>query len=64
VNSKICKGIITSISAHSSFFYNSLTGNCERFLYGGCGGNRNRFETLARCWERCGHLSQQRQRSG
>ena len=47
-----------------SYFYNSLTYNCEQFLYGGCGGNRNRFATLERCWQRCGHLGQERQRSG
>ncbi len=25
-----------------SYFYNSTSGTCERFIYGGCGGNDNR----------------------
>lgn len=35
------------------FFYNNLTKNCERFIYGGCGGNGNRFETVDECFMNC-----------
>ena len=42
------------------WYFEPVTGVCRRFLYGGCGGNANRFETAEACWERCGdspHLS-------
>jgi hypothetical protein len=32
-----------------SFFYNSESGVCEDFVYGGCGGNLNNFPTLKDC---------------
>ncbi|XP_074868085.1 BPTI/Kunitz domain-containing protein-like isoform X2 [Carettochelys insculpta] len=37
-----------------SYFYNSVTQRCERFVYGGCGGNENRFTTEAECRRTCG----------
>lgn len=36
-----------------SFFYNSATGECESFVYGGCQGNGNRFDTVAACEQTC-----------
>uniref|UniRef100_A0A8D0H0G1 BPTI/Kunitz inhibitor domain-containing protein n=1 Tax=Sphenodon punctatus TaxID=8508 RepID=A0A8D0H0G1_SPHPU len=36
------------------FFYNVRSGKCEQFVYGGCGGNSNNFETLEKCQRRCG----------
>ncbi|BFZ20775.1 hypothetical protein BsWGS_23814 [Bradybaena similaris] len=36
------------------YFYNSLTGACERFIYGGCPGNDNRFDTIEACQAACG----------
>eukprot|EP00485_Elphidium_margaritaceum_P016215 CAMPEP_0202733638 /NCGR_PEP_ID=MMETSP1385-20130828/188272_1 /ASSEMBLY_ACC=CAM_ASM_000861 /TAXON_ID=933848 /ORGANISM="Elphidium margaritaceum" /LENGTH=324 /DNA_ID=CAMNT_0049399977 /DNA_START=68 /DNA_END=1042 /DNA_ORIENTATION=- len=35
------------------FFYNSETGQCESFIYGGCDGNANNFETLEACESEC-----------
>jgi hypothetical protein len=35
--------------AFPSFFFNSTAGECQGFLYGGCDGNANRFETLESC---------------
>jgi hypothetical protein len=37
----------------SRFFFNSQTGNCETFNYGGCGGNANNFSSLAECQNKC-----------
>jgi hypothetical protein len=36
-----------------SYFFNTDSGLCEKFNYGGCGGNSNRFETLKQCEDRC-----------
>ncbi|XP_072311410.1 carboxypeptidase inhibitor SmCI-like isoform X2 [Eucyclogobius newberryi] len=35
------------------FFYNSTSQECETFIYGGCGGNQNRFESKKDCLETC-----------
>lgn len=40
-------------AAHQKYFFNSKTQECEKFIYGGCGGNDNRFNTIAECEERC-----------
>ena len=31
------------------FFYNSTTGQCEEFIYGGCLGNQNNFLLRETC---------------
>ena len=36
-----------------SFFFNSSSGACEHFNYGGCGGNQNRFTTRESCLTGC-----------
>eukprot|EP01084_Bolivina_argentea_P239521 402573_1 len=35
------------------YFYNDTTDQCEIFIYGGCLGNANNFETLAECQQIC-----------
>ena len=35
------------------YYYNSNTGQCEEFVYGGCGGNINRFDTREACQQKC-----------
>ncbi len=36
-------------------WYNDpASGQCERFVYGGCGGNENNFRTQAECRDACG----------
>ena len=36
------------------YYFNSKTGKCTQFIYGGCRGNRNNFRTLAHCKAKCG----------
>ncbi|KAM5327960.1 tissue factor pathway inhibitor [Glossophaga mutica] len=36
-----------------NFFFNIFTRQCEEFIYGGCEGNENRFESLQECKEKC-----------
>ena len=43
-----CKG------SYPRWFYNSTSRQCQLFSYGGCGGNSNRFTSLASCTEKCG----------
>jgi len=35
------------------YFYNSTSEQCENFIYGGCLGNDNNFETQESCAEEC-----------
>ena len=45
-----CRGFIPR------YFHNNDTGRCEEFIYGGCGGNQNNFETKEECERTCGKL--------
>lgn len=36
------------------WFFNSTSKQCEIFIYGGCTGNRNKFNTLEKCVDVCG----------
>lgn len=35
------------------FFFDATTGQCTRFIYGGCRGNDNRFSTMDACKRAC-----------
>uniref|UniRef100_A0A8C5S8A1 BPTI/Kunitz inhibitor domain-containing protein n=1 Tax=Laticauda laticaudata TaxID=8630 RepID=A0A8C5S8A1_LATLA len=35
------------------FYFNAAIGNCEEFIYNGCGGNDNNFYTMAQCRTEC-----------
>ncbi|XP_034667391.1 hemolymph trypsin inhibitor B-like [Drosophila subobscura] len=39
--------------ALSSFTYEKSKNECISFLYGGCEGNQNRFETVEACTKTC-----------
>lgn len=40
------------------FFFDAASESCDRFLYGGCGGNGNNFVTAAACSSSCSqHIS-------
>ncbi|KAL8570728.1 hypothetical protein ACOMHN_039163 [Nucella lapillus] len=36
-----------------SYYYNTHSGRCAFFIYGGCGGNTNRFSSKQQCQEAC-----------
>lgn len=36
-----------------NYFYNKKTQSCEGFIYGGCGGNANNFDSLDSCNRKC-----------
>lgn len=42
-----CKALI------ERYFFNTDTGECEMFYYGGCNGNSNNFRTLGACQRIC-----------
>ncbi len=35
------------------YYFDSNSNTCKQFVYGGCGGNLNRFETVLDCLESC-----------
>ncbi|XP_077551060.1 papilin-like [Haemaphysalis longicornis] len=35
------------------YYYNTTTRTCEKFIYGGCGGNANNFFTFLECNQTC-----------
>lgn len=35
------------------WWYNVTDGSCQRFVYGGCGGNDNNYLTKEKCLEKC-----------
>ena len=35
------------------FYYNTKTGDCEKFIYGGCRGNSNNFKSKYDCFDTC-----------
>ncbi|RCN35661.1 Kunitz/Bovine pancreatic trypsin inhibitor domain protein [Ancylostoma caninum] len=47
IDSGVCHGYIPK------FAFDEDSGECIRFIYGGCGGNRNRFDTKAKCQLAC-----------
>ena len=36
-----------------SWYFDAQTEDCEQFIYGGCGGNRNNFESEEECLNAC-----------
>ena len=38
------------------YFYNPWSKNCEKFTYGGCRGNRNRFRSYWDCMSTCSRV--------
>jgi papilin len=40
-------------AAFQKFYYNSSEKACKEFVYGGCDGNENNFETLEECKTEC-----------
>lgn len=37
----------------SKYFYDRQDGVCKQFMYGGCGGNDNRFDSKQECDQQC-----------
>nr|XP_042897680.1 papilin [Parasteatoda tepidariorum] len=38
------------------FYYDAKTGQCTEFIYGGCDGNENRFDTKEECLKKCSSM--------
>ncbi len=36
-----------------SYYYDTATQSCKQFIYGGCGGNSNRFASQDECINTC-----------
>lgn len=40
-------------AAFEKYAYNTTSGDCVMFIYGGCRGNSNRFEYIEQCQDIC-----------
>lgn len=40
-------------AAFPKFYYDSDSASCQSFVYGGCGGNANKFDSLEECMSAC-----------
>ncbi|CAB1347657.1 unnamed protein product [Coregonus sp. 'balchen'] len=40
-------------ASHRHYYYDSSTGTCQPFTYGGCLGNKNNYDTAERCLATC-----------
>ncbi|KAG5346716.1 CSTI inhibitor, partial [Acromyrmex charruanus] len=47
INSGPCRASIPR------YAYNSASGQCEQFIYGGCDANANNFKTMSECELAC-----------
>lgn len=47
------KHIGTCKAAFRRFYYDNHSGQCKKFIWGGCSGNGNRFDTMEECEGRC-----------
>ncbi|CAM1154778.1 SPINT3 (predicted) [Pycnogonum litorale] len=43
----VCRGYFPK------FYFDCKTNTCKGFIYGGCGGNNNRYDTIEKCKEAC-----------
>ncbi|KAM7352919.1 male accessory gland serine protease inhibitor-like [Cochliomyia hominivorax] len=46
-------GLIRCAAFIPSWSYDSAKKECVEFVYGGCGGNLNRFDSLQECEKKC-----------
>ncbi|KAL3256038.1 hypothetical protein MRX96_017244 [Rhipicephalus microplus] len=44
-------------AAFTLYYFDAAAGTCEEFLYGGCGGNANRFGSFEECQATCARSS-------
>jgi len=47
------QGPVSCRGAMKAYQYDISTGTCKPFIYGGCGGNANRFDSYSECIETC-----------
>ncbi|ELW61659.1 Pancreatic trypsin inhibitor [Tupaia chinensis] len=41
-------------ASFTRYYFNSTTGNCQTFVYGGCRGKKNNFVNIEDCMNTCG----------
>lgn len=54
-------GEIACMGYFIKWSHNHTSGECEKFVFGGCGGNRNNFGTKEECDNTCRSLHAEHQ---
>uniref|UniRef100_A0A915C8V4 Papilin n=1 Tax=Parascaris univalens TaxID=6257 RepID=A0A915C8V4_PARUN len=60
---EICRMTVDSgpcANYEDMFYYDSFSGKCHPFIYGGCGGNLNKYRTREECEARCSRFGADR----
>ncbi|XP_061398191.1 male accessory gland serine protease inhibitor-like [Musca vetustissima] len=52
-HSKNGDGVVSCNAYFPSWSYVAEANECRNFVYGGCGGNENRFDSLEECEQKC-----------
>ena len=46
-------GQLGCLASNLAYYYEAVSGECQSFIYSGCGGNANNFNSYEKCMNYC-----------